>query len=97
MMIDRLSVLSLREFHMAEEALRNDAVAEHRRRCFAKLQVIRMQQQHLRNALAELLDQIKAGTRSFRTYSQFKMYNDTELNPQLRGEDHQARQIPVDR
>jgi hypothetical protein len=35
-------------------------------------------------ALDELVRQVRQGTRSFRVYFQFKMYNDAELNPQLR-------------
>lgn len=84
MMIDRLSILSLKEYHMAEEAVRQDASAEHRAKCGVKLQTIRTQIADLSLALAELFDQIRKGTRSFRVYYQFKMYNDAELNPQLR-------------
>jgi hypothetical protein len=29
------------------------------------------------------VDEVRAGTRSFRVYFQFKMYNDPSLNPQL--------------
>ncbi len=84
MMIDRLSILALKEFHMNEEVERADASEDHRSRCESKLVVIRQQIADLSNALTELLDQVAAGTRSFRVYYQFKMYNDAELNPQLR-------------
>lgn len=84
MMIDRLSILALKEFHMNEEVERDDATAEHRTKCSTKLTVIRQQISDLSVALAELLEQVEAGTRSFRVYYQFKMYNDAELNPQLR-------------
>jgi len=84
MMIDRLSILALKEFHMNEEVERNDASEEHRSKCQTKLNVIRRQIADLSGALAELLFAIDEGTRSFRVYYQFKMYNDKELNPQLR-------------
>ena len=84
MIIDRLSILALKEFHMAEEAARADAEEQHRSKCSHKLSVIRVQIEDLSAALGELLDGVRDQTRSFRVYYQFKMYNDTELNPQLR-------------
>ena len=84
MMIDRLSILALKEFHMQEEADRTDATDEHVQKCSKKLGVIRQQIQDLSTALNDLLTEVQAGTRSFRVYFQFKMYNDTELNPELR-------------
>jgi hypothetical protein len=84
MMVDRLSILALKEYHMHEETLRFDAAPEHRERCNTRLHVIRRQIQDLAVALSDLLAEVQQGTRSFRVYFQFKMYNDTELNPQLR-------------
>jgi len=84
MMIDRLSILALKEFHMREEVERDDASTEHREKCAAKLRVIRQQIGDLAAALGALIDEVQAGTRSFRVYFQFKMYNDQQLNPQLR-------------
>lgn len=84
MMIDRLSILALKEYHMHEETERTDASAEHISRCATKLATIRRQIQDLSLALEELITQVQQGTRSFRVYFQFKMYNDADLNPQLR-------------
>jgi len=84
MMIDRLSILALKAYHMREEAEREDASAEHRASCASKLVVIERQICDLSGALQALADEVQAGTRSFRIYFQFKMYNDQELNPQLR-------------
>lgn len=84
MMIDRLSILALKEYHMREEAEREDASAEHRATCMSKLTVIQQQIDDLATALEQLFDEVQAGTRSFRAYFQFKMYNDEQLNPQLR-------------
>ena len=85
MIIDRLSILALKEFHMAEEALRGDASAEHRENCAAKLARILHQRSDLTQSLAELLQDVGAGRRTFGVYYQFKMYNDPALNPQLYG------------
>jgi hypothetical protein len=83
MMIDRLSILALKEFHMREETVRDDASSEHRSRCTEKLVRIRRQRDDLTTCLAELLADVAAGRRTFSVYFQFKMYNDPALNPQL--------------
>jgi hypothetical protein len=83
MMIDRLSILALKEFHMREQAERADAPAEHREKCALKLGVIRRQIADLSSALDSLIEETRAGRRSFRVYFQFKMYNDPSMNPQL--------------
>ncbi len=83
LMIDRLSILALKEYHMTEETRRADASAEHRARCAARLERIRAQRADLAGCLAELLADVAAGRRTFSVYFQFKMYNDPALNPQL--------------
>jgi len=83
MMIDRLSILALKEYHMHEETVRSDATAEHRVKCAEKLTRIRRQRDDLGICLAELLVDVAAGRRTFSVYFQFKMYNDPTLNPQL--------------
>lgn len=83
MIIDRLSIMALKCYHMAEEADRADAPDDHRRRCAEKLAVIHRQRSDLGRALEELLDGVARGTRGFRVYYQFKMYNDPALNPEL--------------
>ncbi|MEN9402399.1 MAG: hypothetical protein RL091_1102 [Verrucomicrobiota bacterium] len=83
MIIDRLSILALKEFHMHEETVRADASAEHRAKCTEKLDRIRRQRSDLALSLTQLLDDVAAGRRTFSVYFQFKMYNDPSLNPQL--------------
>lgn len=83
MIIDRLSILALKEFHMREETLRGDASEAHRNSCAEKLARIVLQRGDLATSLAELLDEVAAGRRTFAVYYQFKMYNDPALNPQL--------------
>lgn len=85
MMIDRLSILALKEYHMWEESERAGASDEHRVRCAEKLARIRLQRADLTQCLGELLADVAAGTRTFAVYYQFKMYNDPALNPQLYG------------
>ena len=83
MMIDRLSILALKEFHMQEETVRPEASGSHREKCTEKLARIRQQRNDLRDCLADLLADVVAGRRTFSAYFQFKMYNDPTLNPQL--------------
>lgn len=90
MMIDRMSILALKEFHMHEETVRADAAAAHREKCGEKLARIRRQRADLTGCLAELLAEVAAGRRTFSVYYQFKMYNDPALNPQLYRQPPQA-------
>jgi hypothetical protein len=83
MIVDRLSILALKEYHMHEETVRADASAEHRAKCAEKLARIQRQRADLTGALAELIADVTAGRRTFSVYYQFKMYNDPALNPQL--------------
>lgn len=85
MIIDRLSILSLKRFHMWEETVRTDASEDHIASCKHKLAVIEKQRADLTGALAALLDDCANKRRGFRVYYQFKMYNDPALNPELYG------------
>lgn len=81
--IDRLSILALKIYHMREQAERQDATEEHRRKCADKLAVLLEQQKDLSTAIDQLLDDIKAGRKYMKVYKQMKMYNDTDTNPVL--------------
>lgn len=83
--IDRLSILSLKIYHMNEEATRSDASAEHLEKCKQKLQILLEQKKDLNTAIDQLLIDIKSGDKYMKVYKQMKMYNDDELNPVLRG------------
>ncbi|TAG10865.1 MAG: DUF4254 domain-containing protein [Verrucomicrobia bacterium] len=85
MMLDRLSILALKEFHMREETQRSDATASHVENCQTKLVRIVKQRGDLADCLSELIDDVLAQRRTFAVYYQFKMYNDPALNPQLYG------------
>ncbi len=79
--IDRLSILALRIYHMEEQANRVDADEAHRGRCAAKLAILREQHKDLAQSFVELLADISAGRRRLKVYRQFKMYNDPTTNP----------------
>lgn len=83
--VDRLSILSLKIYHMNEEANRTDASSEHLEKCQQKLQVLLEQKKDLTLAIDQLLADIESGEKYMKVYKQMKMYNDDELNPILRG------------
>ncbi|MHC5201121.1 DUF4254 domain-containing protein [Myroides sp. LJL119] len=81
--IDRLSILALKIYHMKEEANREQASADHRAKCQAKLDVLLEQKKDLTTAIDDLLVDIASGAKYMKVYKQMKMYNDEELNPVL--------------
>lgn len=83
--VDRLSILALKIFHMHEQTVRTDADEAHRESCRAKLAVLREQRDDLAASLALLEADLRAGRKRFKVYRQMKMYNDPSLNPVLYG------------
>ena len=84
-MVDRLSILSLKRYHMRAQASRADASAAHRAACAAKLARLDVQRDDLARCLDTLLARAACGRAFWRVYRQFKMYNDPSLNPHLTG------------
>jgi Protein of unknown function (DUF4254) len=82
--IDRLSILALKIYHMHLETVRDDATLEHKDACQKKLNVLLEQRTDLSTALDDLLEDIANGDKYMKVYKQMKMYNDDELNPVLR-------------
>jgi hypothetical protein len=83
--IDRLSILSLRIYHLNEQLQRDDATTEHRQKVQDRLDICQQQHADLSGSLAQLLDDIFAGRKLLKLYRQLKMYNDPTLNPYLYG------------
>ncbi len=81
--IDRLSILSLRLYHMEEQTRRTDASPQHLASVRGKLAICREQLRDLSQALRELWSDIQSGHKRHKTYRQLKMYNDPNLNPYL--------------
>lgn len=81
--VDRLSIIALRIFHLQEQRERTDAGLEHVVSVGQKLEICREQQRDLKTALQELLTDYCAGRKRHKIYRQFKMYNDPSLNPYL--------------
>ena len=83
MIIDRLSILSLKSYHMAIQTTRQDVDEAHKEQCSKKLDVIKQQLNQLALCLEQLVDETQIQKRTFKVYHQFKMYNDPALNPEL--------------
>ena len=81
--VDRLSILTLKIYHMKQEAERQDAAPEQREKCKVKLEVLLEQQKDLSEAIDQLLQDIQEGKKYMKVYKQMKMYNDPSLNPVL--------------
>ena len=83
MIADRLSIMALKIYHMKIEANRETADAVQREKCAQKCALLEEQHADLASCLKNFLAELQAGTRRFKLYRQFKMYNDARLNPQL--------------
>jgi hypothetical protein len=85
LMLDRLSILSLKIFHTREEIDRPGAPTGHRERNLERLRILLEQRDDLAASLDRLWQKILEGQRSFKLYRQLKMYNDPALNPAVYG------------
>lgn len=81
--IDRLSILALKIYHMAEESSRISATRNHRTKCLEKLSILNDQKSDLCMAIDQLIRDILDGKKVMKVYRQMKMYNDEDLNPIL--------------
>ncbi len=81
--IDRLSILALRIFHLEEQRDRDDATEEHRENVARKLAIALVQMEDLSRGLQELKEDLFSGAKRHKTYRQLKMYNDPTMNPYL--------------
>ncbi|MCH2178271.1 MAG: DUF4254 domain-containing protein [Mariniblastus sp.] len=81
--IDRLSILALRIYHLKEQLERTNVDEDHFEKVRRRIAVCLFQQDELSQELALLLNDMFAGRIRHRTYRQLKMYNDSTLNPYL--------------
>jgi hypothetical protein len=75
-LVDKLSIVELKIYHMREQAARRDRPAAFRAECEARLAVLREQRDDLAAELTALAADIAAGRVTPKVYRQFKMYND---------------------
>jgi len=89
-LLDRMSILCLKIYHMREQTERKDIEAAHVEKCKQKLDVLLEQRADMQTAFDQLIEDIKSGDRMFKVYRQMKMYNDETLNPVLYGHNKTA-------
>jgi len=77
-LVDKLSIVELKVYHMREQVERRDADPAHRARCAERLTVLERQRGDLAAELSELWHGVEAGTYRPKVYRQFKMYNDPQ-------------------
>lgn len=75
-LVDKLSIVELKIFHMREQAERRDGSPEFRARCHDRLAILLRQRDDLAEELSELLEAVASGRVVPKVYRQFKMYND---------------------
>jgi hypothetical protein len=81
--VDRISILCLKIYHMQEQVDRTDADNKHKQQCLNKLNILLEQKEDISKSFNELLDQVQKGEKQIKVYRQMKMYNDDTLNPVL--------------
>jgi len=82
-LIDRLSILCLKIYHMDWQTRRADADAAHHTMSRERRSRLLEQRADLAWCLDELIRGCLDGTLRFKVYRQFKMYNDRRFNPWL--------------
>ncbi len=75
-LVDKMSILDLKIYHMQKQANRSDATPEHREKCLGKAEILKTQMADLTVELSELTADVLSGKRKLKVYRQFKMYND---------------------
>ncbi len=81
--IDRLSILTLKIYHMGEQIERKDVDKEHREQAKYRLTLLREQLLDLGKALDHLLLDLRQAKKRHKVYRQYKMYNDPMWNPAI--------------
>ncbi|MEN8249670.1 MAG: DUF4254 domain-containing protein [Bacteroidota bacterium] len=79
--IDRLSILALKIYHMQEQTDRSGVAEDHVAKAKAKLTVLLEQQTDLYTSFEQLQDDLQSGKRMMKVYRQMKLYNDPSTNP----------------
>lgn len=81
--VDRLSILALKIYHMQEQVNRTDSDNTHQEKVIQKLAVLLEQKEDLSLAFNQLIEDVLEGRKYMKVYRQMKMYNDESLNPVL--------------
>jgi hypothetical protein len=80
-LVDKITIIELKIFHMREQAERTDASEEFRERCLARIGVMNEQRDDLAAEVSKLIRDMAGGRVIPKVYRQFKMYNDPQYRP----------------
>jgi hypothetical protein len=75
-LVDKLSIIQLKIFHMNEQLVRSDADQKHKIEVKQKINILQEQKKDLENELSGFLKDLVSGKAKLKLYRQFKMYND---------------------
>jgi len=75
-LVDKISILELKIFHMKAQTHRTGVTAEHRAACRMKCKILNRQRDDLVQELSQFLMDLARGNATLKIYKQFKMYND---------------------
>ncbi len=73
--IDRLSIISLKSYHMKEDTLRTNVSQEHIMQCKEKYNIMLNQKKDLSICLDKLAEDLFNGKKKLKVYHQLKIYN----------------------
>ncbi|NBU99672.1 MAG: DUF4254 domain-containing protein, partial [Spirochaetia bacterium] len=74
-LLDRMSILELKIYHMDEQVNRKDADLSHINKCKEKLEILLDQRKDLQQCFEDLTDDLYNGKKYMKVYRQMKMYN----------------------
>jgi len=75
-LIDKLSIIRLKIYHMQKQIARQDTSKKHKWACKQKVKIMKIQMADLEKELSELTRAVISGHKKLKVYYQFKMYND---------------------
>lgn len=81
--IDRLSIMSLRQYHFQEQIERADQEGRETGELRRRITLVQFQLQSLTQSAQQLADDLRSGAKRHQTFRQLKMYNDPQLNPAI--------------
>lgn len=80
--VDRLSILTLKIFHMNEHLMNGDLSEEQQQLAALRKSILEEQRNDLADALNKLLLDLRQAKKRHQVYRQFKIYNDPSFHPE---------------
>lgn len=75
-LVDKISIICLKIFHMHEQLKRKDVTLLHKRNVREKIKILEIQKKDLEEEFSNLFYDVINGKTKLKIYRQFKMYND---------------------